>query len=259
MRVLTFKIDEQHLAYQQWLKFFTEPKKAPKDWQELYDQIQQKHGRDIAFTMFTPDTAGWAFNPIGLNESGAVRLKNPARVMQIFDDIKASPQFERLLAETIEFKKTVEQEWSQYGPKALGMLKDITQLPIGDRQFTVYLLHPDIENGSYIDNNQIEWGLRSKWLNYHTVGLCHEVLHAYTAGHSSDLTHAIVFLAADEELRCRLNLAPDYFDQNGAKTYYPSVIEEEKRILPEWREYLQANARSKETIVDLYNRLKTKI
>lgn len=252
MNKVTFTINKKHLAHQTWLKYFTEPDSAPDEWQKLYDSLKAKYGKDIAFTFFDLRYAGWSLDTTIMREDGELRIKNSRLVNEIFKEIFSTDLFKEALKETEKYKYTLENEWDEYGDKALEQLKDITKLDIGDRDVEIYVLNPEIENGSYIGDNRIEWGFTEIYPKSNVVGICHEILHIYTTNQASNLMHALIFLAAQEELRCRMNDKTEYFNNDGVKTYHDHLIDEQKRLLPAWKKYL---SESDSTLINLYDRL----
>lgn len=255
MHTVTFKIDKKHLAHQLWLKYLTELSNAPEAWKQLYVDLKEKYGKDVAFTFFDLQYVGWSLDLTTMNVDGSVSIKNIALVDQIFEEIFNSSVYIQAYTETQDYKKQLEKEWSLDGDTALSQLKDISRLPIGDREIDVYVIHPDLDNGSYISGNRIEWGYAEIYPNSNVVGICHEILHVYTQSQASNLMHALIFLAAQEELRCRINNLHEYFNNNGVKTYHDHIIDEQKRLLGVWNEYLDNN---EHTLIDLYDDLSSK-
>jgi len=86
-----------------------------------------------------------------------------------------------------------------------------------------------------VDNQTIVWGHPEEWPNYSTVYLCHEIMHILTNLDPSDITHAVIELMTDNELRIRLNNKGKYFQYPGHK----HLRKLEKNILPEWKKYLK--------------------
>jgi len=102
-----------------------------------------------------------------------------------------------------------------------------------------------LKNGCYLGKNKIAWGHNEDWPNYYVVYLWHEILHSYFS--NSEIEHALISFATDEELRIRLN---------GGK-YPPFVTHKElfplmKKILPFWREYINSK---KKNLLDFKNKL----
>lgn len=252
MNKLVFTINKKHLAYQNWLKHFTEPGVASVEWRRLYDSLKEKYGKDIAFTFFDLNYVGWSIDTTTMNADGELRIKNARLVNEIFEEIFSTNLFKDTLIKAAEYKELLEAQWAEYGEEALRQLKDISRLGIDSKGVEVYVLNPEIENGSYIEGNRIEWGFTEIYPKSNIIGICHEILHVHTADQASNTMHALIFLAAQEELRCRLNNKTEYFNNDGVETYHKHLIEDQKRLLPEWRGYL---AESESTLIDLYDRL----
>ena len=71
-------------------------------------------------------------------------------------------------------------------------------------KFKVFLTHPRLTNGHYLGNYKICWGHPEEWKNYSVVYLIHETFHEILKNNSR-LMHAIIELAADNQLRIKLN------------------------------------------------------
>lgn len=252
MNKVTFTINKKHLAYQAWLKYFTELDSAPAEWRSLYNSLKEQYGKDIAFTFFDLQYVGWSLDTTAMGSEGELRVKNARLVNEIFEKIFSTGLFKDIHEKAEAYKQILEKEWEQYGQEALQQLKDISKLGIGDREIEVFVLNPETENGSYIEDNRIEWGFTEIYPKSNVIGICHEILHVYTAEQASNLMHALIFLAAQEELRCRLNNKTEYFNNDGVKTYHDHVVEEQHRLLPEWKKYLDDGDN---TLIDLYERL----
>lgn len=100
----------------------------------------------------------------------------------------------------------------------------------------VFLTHPSLRNGLTVDDTTIAWGHSEDFENYSTVYLAHELLHIATAHDPSDVTHAIIELATDNETRIRLNGKGEYFEHPG----HSYLVEIEKFLSPFWKAYLES-------------------
>lgn len=249
MSQVSFLIDQHHLAYQLWLKYFTDGEEVPLEWKELYDNLERKYGKDIAFTFFNLKYVGWSLDISSFGDQGTVHLKNSQRIKQIFHEIIVSEVFKKAYSEAENYKNELHTEWEELGGIALKYLEGITGLSVSSKDIEVYVLPPSIENGSFIEGNRIEWGFTEIYEHSNIIGICHEILHVYTPEYASNLMHAIIFLAAQEELRCKLNGSSEYFSQDGIKTYHDHVIDKQKKILPLWQEFLKSK---NGTIIDFY-------
>ncbi len=110
----------------------------------------------------------------------------------------------------------------------------------------VFLTHPKLRNGLTVDDSTIVWGHSEDFENYSTVYLAHEFLHIATAHDPSDVTHAIIELAADNETRIRLNGKGEYFEYPGHRR----LVEIEKLLLPFWRTYLESGRKDFSNFVE---------
>lgn len=99
----------------------------------------------------------------------------------------------------------------------------------------VFLTHPKLRNGLTVDDSTIVWGHSEDFENYSSTYLAHELLHLATAHDPSDVTHAIIQLAADNEVRIRLNGHGDYFEHSGHRY----LVEIEKFLYPSWKSFLE--------------------
>ncbi len=256
MELVQFKINKKHLAYQQWLKYLSSPCNAPEKWIALKQKLHNKYGEDIAFTLFTPGSVGYSLNMVRVSNGGEVKLKNPDKIDLIFDEIFSSKEFVSLYSETENYRTQLQSEWQDQGEKAMKLLRKITRLPIGDKEVEVFVLHPDIQNGSYLGDNLIEWGFPSIYKNSNVIGICHEILHSYTELQASNDMHVLIFLATQEELRCRINRGDKYFLIGNVNTSHSKLEKIERKLLPVWREYTQSN--DSRTIIDLYYQITSK-
>ncbi len=149
--------------------------------------------------------------------------------------------FERLYRETEEYRTFVERQWNQNKKEVLSEFYAITGLKLPDEDITVYITHPALRNGVTLSRlNSMCWGHPEDWKNYTTVYLCHELLHILTAERrDSEVMHAIIELACDNELRIRLNGKGEYFNESGKRVGHSELLKIEKQILPHWRKYLK--------------------
>jgi hypothetical protein len=145
--------------------------------------------------------------------------------------IKQSKEFKKIFNQTEKYLQLSKKQWERNLKKTGQIIEDLTKLKL-DKNFTVYITHPSQRNGSNWGNNIVSWGVDEKWKNYATVYLWHEILHSYFD--KSDVSHAIIELIADEELRKRLNNS-NYPPFEGHK----NLNELKNNILPYWKKYLK--------------------
>lgn len=149
--------------------------------------------------------------------------------------------FEQLYRETEKYCAFVERQWKQNKDLVLRELPAITGLTLPSEDITVYITHPALRNGvALLRLNAICWGHPEDWKNYTTVYLCHELLHILTIKQrDSEVMHAIIELACDNELRIRLNGMGEYFNEGGKQVGHSELLKIEKKILLHWRKYLK--------------------
>lgn len=116
--------------------------------------------------------------------------------------LKQSPEYEKLLRQTRDYLQQCRLQWRDNSDATHYRIQEITNIEL-DTNFTVYITHPGLKNGSNIGDGTILWGHSEDWPNYTTVYLWHEILHSYFG--SGDVEHAVIELITDEELRTRLN------------------------------------------------------
>ena len=140
-------------------------------------------------------------------------------------------------------------------------LRDITGLKLPNTALSVYLVHPALYNGRYWRNiNIITWGHSEDWENYTTIYLCHEIMHFLTKDCTGDkkILHALIELACDNELRIRLNQSGKYFKEGRFKVGHKFLQKIEKKILPQWRQYLRDREKNKENFVTFFKKMDKK-
>ena len=118
------------------------------------------------------------------------------------------------------------KEWK----KAFKILEELSGIKLPDITIQVYLTHPKLKNGMAVDNQTIVWGHPEDWPNYSTVYLCHEIMHILTNLDRSDITHAVIELMADNELRIRLNNKGKYFQYPGPVSYTHLTLPTTERV-----------------------------
>ena len=163
---------------------------------------------------------------------------------KIFREALRSHEYRRLRQETEIHLGEVKKEWREDGEKALTILHEILRVPIPARKITVVVVHPDLRGGFSVGegkNKKIIWGHRAEWENYHTVYLCHELLHILLEWKDipPNITHALIELATDNELRIRLHGGGQYFFVGEKSVGHPYLKSLEEKILPFWEKYLR--------------------
>ena len=114
--------------------------------------------------------------------------------------------------------------------------------------YTVYALHPRLEEGQYIGKREIEWAYDDLYPNYMILGITHELLHCLTHDFYQSLSddekwvfHAMVYLSVDEEMYKRMNSVKEYFSSPILNSYHPRLITTARSILPYWEKRVQEN------------------
>lgn len=152
--------------------------------------------------------------------------------------LKRTSEWERILEQTRQYQMDVEAQWLTNYDRTLTLMQEMTGLRLGG-QYTVYLTHPSLRNGHYLDRNKVTWGHHEDWPNFSTVYLWHEVLHSKLPDNGSDeVGHSVIELATDEELRIRLN-GGSYPPWEG----HIELSETKEKILPYWRGYIPSPRR----------------
>src|SRR3989344_6381629 len=119
--------------------------------------------------------------------------------------LKRTAEYQKILVQTQEYKRRIEQEWDTNLGKSSGFMQEMAALPL-DKEYEVFLTHPSLPNGRYLGHRKIAWGGSTDFDNYNTVYLWHEVLHDdENLGTDGDISHAIIELLTDNALRVHLN------------------------------------------------------
>lgn len=155
------------------------------------------------------------------------------------NNLKKQSEYNKILKQTENYKDLCEKRWQKQFSKTIKIMKELTGFKF-DHDFDIYITHPSLANGrSYPEDHSIVWGHNEDWPNYTIIYLWHEILHDYikpTKSKDSQLSHSVIELLADNELRYRLN-----------GTVYPpfvghSFLETNKsKIYPQWQTYLKSS------------------
>ncbi len=109
-------------------------------------------------------------------------------------------------------------------------------------EFNIWLAHPGLKAGTNMGNRNIIWSYQTLWENYNTVYIWHEILHSYFE--PGEITHALIELITDEEMRMRLN-GGSYPPYVGHK----NLVSIKDRILPMWKDYLSSESTNINSLV----------
>jgi hypothetical protein len=145
--------------------------------------------------------------------------------------LEQSPAFATIHQQTQDFVTVVQAQWERNYAVSSGAIQELTGFDL-HQTFVVRLTHPSLCNGRYLGDNVFTWGHREEWPNYATVYLWHEILHAYFP--FDDLSHALIQLLTDNELRAILNTGTSYPPLVGHQALFPLM----ENCLPYWRDYL---------------------
>ena len=145
--------------------------------------------------------------------------------------LEQSRAFGVIREQTEAFLAFVQAQWEHNYPLTSQAVYEMTGLDL-QKTMVVRLTHPSLCNGRYLGNEMFTWGHHEDWPNYATVYLWHEILHSYFA--FDDLSHALIQLITDNELRVRLNHGMIYPPFVGHERLFPLM----DNILPYWCTYL---------------------
>ncbi|EKD84646.1 MAG: hypothetical protein ACD_38C00182G0001 [uncultured bacterium] len=146
-------------------------------------------------------------------------------------NIEQGSEFGKIRQQTEIYIASLKAEWERNYPQTSQVVQEMAGVDL-NKQVTIWVTHPSLKNGQYLGNNDIAWGHSPEWDNYATVYLWHEVLHSYLD--YTDLSHALIQLIADNELRVRLNEGETYPPFVGHKNLFPLM----DKLLPYWHSYL---------------------
>ena len=180
--------------------------------------------------------------------------KATADVEALFKEGLTSPVFSTILKDTQEYKLWIENEWKHNKAKVLTELGDILKMSLPNWEYQLFVISRKSNAGRYLGDNKILFGHSEDWKNYSIVYLAHEALHSVFG--KSDLEHALIELATDNELRIRLNGGGDYFRVGNLEVGHKYLRTLEKEILPDWRKHLNGNASVNELIQTLKSKHK---
>ena len=180
--------------------------------------------------------AGYAEWPIIKKSSLSITANNAEKLLNAW---LKNPQARKLIKETEKYRDWLEKEWSQKEQNVLNELKQIIRIPLPRETISVYLTHPKLNNGMAINKKTITWGHAEDWKNYSIVYLCHEIMHILFWNTKSSISHAVIELVTDNELRIRLNGGGKYFREGKFDIGHNKLRTIEKKLLPRWKEYLK--------------------
>jgi hypothetical protein len=201
----------------------------------------------------------WAIENIYLDDdlqSSKTQITKLSKdIQKIFQSIFRSQEFKTILKETIQYKNSVKHQWDHNQNFVLNYLEEILGQKLPNISLSVYIIHPKLKEGRVNSKKSIIWGHPEDWPNYSTVYLTHELLHIlfdYYKIPQNNLSHSMIELISDNELRIRLNKQGKYFKEKKEQIGHSYLRKEEKRILSYWLKYLEDKQKN---IFSLYKTL----
>jgi hypothetical protein len=262
MPKLDFVIDKYQLAYYFCLKNFTDDS-VSSEWKEIQKSLIEKFDETAGFLFFQPKEIGWGLNWFGYPNTKIDRfIRDRKMAEKIFAYIFESPVFQRSFIQTVEYRRTLENEWLASGEKIMQLFSSITGLSV-EKEITISVLHPSLDMGSYMGNNLIEWGTPDEYKGSQSIGLAHELLHVATDGLLASLEdqeamwklHELIYLSIDEELRTQFGQdISNYFEGAFVQNRHEKLIETAKELIPAWKEYLKRDSRN---ILEFFEEIKS--
>jgi len=220
---LKFQISKYYLAYllvNQSEQLMSTPL-APKV-KTLQKQLDKKYENNPAYyclNLSNFHSIQWAAENI-YSQPNTTNFKKELHsisdtILKIYQTIFNSQLFKQILKDTVTYQNFVQKQWKQNEKFVLRYLQDIFGFKLPDLNITVLIVSPTLKHGHVISGtNIIIWGHPEDWKNYATVYLAHEICHLlfnYYHIQENDLTHAVIELITDNELRLRLNNQSQYF------------------------------------------------
>lgn len=182
-----------------------------------------------------------------MKEYPPTTVKNPQTLPSSLQDflltLKKSDQYQKIHSQTQKYLLFCRLQWIKNLFSSASLMQELTGVKI-DKKFNVYITHPSLKNGIN-SHGKILWGHNEDWENYATVYLWHEILHSYISSSKSDkISHAIIQLIADNELRVNLNggTYPPFY---GHKELFPLM----SKMLPIWKKYLKSKNKKNKNIL----------
>lgn len=161
---------------------------------------------------------------------------------KIFSTAFKSKEFLRLYKETEKYLEFLKKEWEGGKEKIITTTEKIIGEKFPDTKIDVLITHPKLHNGvAFLELNTVCWGHPEDWENYSMVYLIHEALHLVLDKKfgRNNLTHAIIELISDQELRIKLNNGGIYFRESGENVGHDFLRKLIKIMLPHWKKYLK--------------------
>ncbi len=240
---LKFEINQKYLFYEALLQDL-----EIEGWTELQNDLWNKYNAGYRLLQ------GGFYEPFIDNDTDRYLSKAVEESKLLVKEGINSIAFQNILKDTEEYKTWLVTEWDKNKTVILSHLKDILRIDIPNHEVKVLVVSNKIHKGRHLGKGVIAWGHKEEWPNYSMVYLCHEFLHDIIE--NGELTHAVIELIADNELRIRLNGAGEYLYINGKNVGHKYLLEIEQKMLPDWINYL---ADKSNNIYDFINEQNTKL
>ena len=256
---LQFKIDDRYLIHFASKRYHSKPANFNLFllWTPLVDRIHKKYRDTPAYYFLNfsnNEHISWAAEELLIASAfpgksfNSTFCKIVSDMERIYDDIRRSKEFKQLRKETEQHLLQVSKQWDLNKKFTLSFIQEVTGITLPNKTITVFITHPKLANGrALITHNAILWGHEEDWKNYHTVYLCHELMHILTKEKQGNekIMHSLTELITDNELRIRLNHTEDYFNEGGHLVGHKDLQELEQKILPIWQDYLAGKLKAK--------------
>lgn len=265
---LIFKISKVELVNCIFARNDKHPKKLLfPSWLRLEKRLWKKFKNEPAYYFINPIHYDWAFGNIcaQAEEKGFEKIfsRTGEKIEEIYQEIFRSKEFQTIYSETKQYQNWLKKEWEKKESFIFNYFKNILGLKIPDYKINVHVFHPKLHRGnSNFKARIIQWGHSEDWKNYSVVYLAHELLHILADKKCAEMMHALIELAADNELRIRLNKQGEYFKEGAEDIGHPELRKLEKKILPDWKEFLENKVlenKGGKNIIELEKQIQKKI
>ena len=186
------------------------------------------------------------------------------------------PSLEAFTKDYSDFFEEIKQEWESNKQNVEEFLEALMRTPVSGKA-RIIIFPRGAGQGHSPQKDVICWGVdaKGKCKNYYTIYLAHEYLHVFfrregveNNGYSSDkkrfkedVSHTVNGFITDDELRMHLNGEGEYFERwenRKRKGYHDYLLEFQKSLEPEWREYLESRQKALNLIRELRRRQSVK-
>ncbi len=252
---LNFQINKYYLAFTLVNKIDYLDKATKKQEMNAFTKLLLKYKDNPYFYLIltkNPNYTQWGLENIySLNRTSKI----PFELQNIYLNIFHSRLFKGILKETVEYKNLIKCEWKENLIFVKNYLEEIIGFNLPPLTYNIIIVHPLLRSGKVISKEFFIFGHPAEWSNYNTVYLTHELLHLlfdYYKIPENKISHALIELISDNELRIRLNKGGRYFYSEGKKVGHPFLKKIEKQMLPYWLNYLK---RKQKNIIYFYKQL----